>query len=94
MLVTLQSKGFPPLPIPQNLSTWSKNKNEYGTQIHSYNRKKTSKPSKKPHTAKPNPAFTEQQAGNHPHICHCRQEIWMSQEKPTCQIHRPHPVSP
>lgn len=52
------------------------------------------KTKKKNHTGKTNPAFTEQEAENHPHIRHCRQEIRMSQEKPTCQIRRHHPVLP
>lgn len=52
------------------------------------------KSGKKTHTSKTNPAFTEQEAGNHPRICHCRQEIWMSQKKPNCQICHSQPVSP
>jgi len=34
-----QSLGFPPLPIPRNPGTESKNKNEHCTQMHSYNKK-------------------------------------------------------
>lgn len=47
-----QSQGFPPLPIPQNPSTGSENKNEHCTQMHSYNKKKPSKPRKKPTQAR------------------------------------------
>lgn len=37
-----------------------------------------------------NPAFTEQEVGNHPHICQYRQAIQMAQEQPALL---PHPVS-
>lgn len=49
------------------------------------NNKKTPRKLEKKHTSKTNPAFIEQEAGNHPHICHCRQGTRMSQEKPNCR---------
>lgn len=80
-----------PSPTPQNLGTGSENENENCTQMHNKTKnpqeKKKNKnnyKTKKKHTDKINPAFTEQEAGNHPHICQYRQANRSS---------HPHPVS-
>lgn len=79
-----------PSPSPQNLGRGSEIENENCTQMHNKTKnpqeKKTKNnyKTKKKHTDKINPAFTEQEAGNHPHICQYRQANRSS---------RPHPVS-
>lgn len=80
-----------PSPSPQNLGTGSEIENENCTQMHNKTKnpqeKKKNKnnyKTKKKHTDKINPAFTEQEAGNHPHICQYRQANRSS---------HPHPVS-
>lgn len=83
-------KAFCPSPFPK---TWAQELKPRTTPRCIATTENHLKSGKKTHTSKTNPAFTEQEAGNHPRICHCRQEIWMSQ-KPNCQICHSQPVSP